>query len=137
MEKAPRTRRSVERTAASSVAPSPPAASSASMRCAITSVSVSDVRTCPAATSSARSAAWFSMMPLWMMATRPVQSRCGCAFDSSGWPWVAQRVWPMAAAWPWGAKRVSSPSRATEVVPPAARARQMAPSTTMATPAES
>ena len=36
------------------------------------------------------------MMPLWITATRPVQSRCGCALRSVGAPWVAQRVWPIA-----------------------------------------
>ena len=129
IEKAPRTRRSMKWTAASSVTPGP-AASSASMRCAITSVSVSDVRTWPAAFSSARSAAWFSMMPLWMMATRPVQSRCGCAFDSSGWPWVAQRVWPMAAAWPWGANgsaRPAGPPRSCRRPPGLAKWRRPPP----------
>ena len=65
------------------------------------------------------------MMPLWMMASRPVQSVCGWAFSAVGLPWVAQRVCPMAAAWPVGASRVSSASVATELVPPAARARQM------------
>ncbi len=35
------------------------------------------------------------MMPLWTMAMRPVQSRCGWAFLSVGAPCVAQRVWAM------------------------------------------
>ena len=82
------------------------------------------------------------MIPLWMRASRPVQSRWGWAFSTVGPPWVAQRVCPMAAACPVGASFVNSPSLATEFVPPAARARQTAfapsdPSTTMATPAES
>ena len=93
--------------------------------------------TCPSATRRAESSAWFSMIPLWMMAMRPVQSTWGWAFSAVGLPWVAQRVWPIAAAWPSGAAAVSSASAATEVVPPAARARQSAPSATMARPAES
>ena len=44
-----------------------------------------------------RSTAWFSMIPLWMMASRPVQSRWGWAFSGVGCPWVAQRVWPIPA----------------------------------------
>ena len=32
----------------------------------------------------ARSAWWFSTIPLWMTATRPAQSRCGWAFSSVG-----------------------------------------------------
>ena len=83
------------------------------------------------------------MMPLWIRASRPVQSTWGWAFSTVGPPWVAQRVCPMAAACPAGASAVSSASLATELVPPAARARQTeaagpsGPSTTMATPAES
>ncbi len=49
----------------------------------------------PRSASSARSAAKFSMMPLWTTATRPALSRCGWALASVGAPWVAQRVWPM------------------------------------------
>ena len=77
------------------------------------------------------------MIPLWMMAIRPVQSTCGCAFSVVALPWVAQRVCPMAAAWPAGADSVSLASLATESVPPAARDRQTFPSATMAIPAES
>ena len=47
------------------------------------------------ASSSARSSAKFSMMPLCTSATRPVRPRCGCALTSLGAPWVAQRVCPM------------------------------------------
>ena len=107
-------------------------------------MSVAETMVCPAASSSALSSAWFSMMPLWIRASRPVQSMWGWAFSTVGPPWVAQRVCPMAAACPVGAFSVSWASLATESVPPAARARQMvsepaapAPSTTMATPAES
>ena len=35
------------------------------------------------------------MMPLWMTATLPVTSVCGCALRSVGPPWVAHRVCPM------------------------------------------
>ncbi len=103
----------------------------------MTSVSVAEAKVCPVASSSARSSAWFSMMPLWISARRPVQSTWGWAFSSVGLPWVAQRVCPMAAAWPRGASAVLSPRVATEVVPPAARARHTSPSATRATPAES
>ena len=40
----------------------------------------------------ARSAWKFSMMPLWITATRPAQSRCGWALRSVGAPCVAHRV---------------------------------------------
>ena len=46
-------------------------------------------------TSSCFSAGKFSMMPLWITATRSRVSRCGWAFFSVGLPCVAQRVWPM------------------------------------------
>ena len=55
----------------------------------MTSVSVTEANVCPDETSSARSSAWFSMIPLWMRASRPVQSRWGWAFSSVGLPWVA------------------------------------------------
>ncbi len=80
----------------------------------------------PPATTSARSSAWFSMIPLWIRASRPVQSVWGWAFSSVGWPWVAQRVCPMAAAWPFGAPAVRSVNVASDVLPVAARARQTA-----------
>ena len=43
-----------------------------------------------------------------------MQSTCGWALVSVGWPWVAQRVWPMAAWTPdLGASEVRSASWAT------------------------
>ncbi len=60
----------------------------------MTSVSVSDLKTCPSRISSSRRAAWFSMIPLWMTAISPLQSQCGWALESVGSPWVAQRVCP-------------------------------------------
>ena len=45
--------------------------------------------------SSARSAAKFSMIPLCTSATRPAAPRCGWALRSLGAPWVAHRVCPM------------------------------------------
>ena len=69
--------------------------SSAASRCAAHSVSVSLANSTPVASSSARSLAKFSMMPLWITATRPSADRCGWALRSVGPPWVAQRVWPM------------------------------------------
>ena len=134
IEKDPRRRRNTDRVASAS---DNPPASWSSIRCTITSVSVPDVIVCPPATTSSRSDAWFSMIPLWISATRPVQSTCGCAFSSVGDPCVAQRVCPMAAAWPAGAEAVRSASVATDVLAVAARARQTPPSTTRATPAES
>src|ERR1039458_8592326 len=40
------------------------------------------------------------MMPLWMIAMLPEQSRWGWAFTASGAPWVGQRVWPMPEPMP-------------------------------------
>ena len=58
----------------------------------MTSVSVLEVNTWPACSSSRLSRAWFSMMPLWTTASVREQSACGWALASEGWPWVAQRV---------------------------------------------
>jgi len=136
MEKAPRTRPSAARVASASDSP---AAMCRSMRWAITSVSVAELMMWPPATRSARKAPWFSMIPLWTRARRPVQSRWGWAFSAVGWPCVAQRVWPMPAPWPTGGgwSVVSWDRSATERVPSAARTRQIPPSATSATPAES
>ncbi len=70
-------------------------ASSPASRWAAHSVSVSLANSTPSASSSARSRAKFSMIPLWITATRPLVDRCGWALRSVGPPWVAQRVWPM------------------------------------------
>ena len=35
------------------------------------------------------------MIPFWTTATAPELSVWGCAFLTSGLPWVAQRVWPI------------------------------------------
>ncbi len=75
--------------------PSRWAAVISSSRWATTSVSVSLVNSWPRSSSSALSELKFSMMPLWITATLPVQSRCGWALRSFGAPWVAQRVCPM------------------------------------------
>ena len=66
-----------------------------SSRCATTSVSVSEVITTPRSASSAVSSAKFSMIPLWMTATRPPADTCGWALTSVGPPCVAHRVWPI------------------------------------------
>ena len=87
---APTSLRAAMRTASSR---SPSYASS--IRCAMTSVSVSLLNSCPRPASSSFSAAKFSMMPLWTTAKRPEQSVWGCALRSLGRPWVAQRVCPM------------------------------------------
>ena len=72
-----------------------PLSKAAPSRCATTSVSVSLRISTPSASSSFRSTGKFSMMPLWMTATRPLTSVCGWALRSVGPPWVAQRVWPI------------------------------------------
>ena len=69
-----------------------PSRSACSIRCGTTSVSVSLVKACPAACSSSRRSAKFSMMPLCTTAMRPSQLVCGWALASLGRPWVAQRV---------------------------------------------
>ena len=86
--------------------------------------------------SSARSAAKFSMIPLWITATEPSADRCGWALRSVGPPWVAQRVcpMPMVAGGQRAARRAPSPGW------PACRpssAELSCPSATTATPAES
>ena len=52
----------------------------------MTSVSVADVMTWPSASSWVRSSAWFSIIPLWIRASRPEQSRWGWAFSGVGCP---------------------------------------------------
>src|SRR5579872_5211525 len=77
------------------------------------------------------------MIPLCTTATRPLQSTCGWALASVGWPWVAHRVWPMPElAWrrPPSAIRRRSDS---ERVPRAARARHSSEPDCTTTPAES
>ena len=105
-------------------------------------MSVAETSVWPAASSSVRSSAWFSMIPLWMRARRPVQSMWGWAFSAVGPPWVAQRVCPMAAACPVGASAVQLGQLGHRVRPagrpgPPDGAGTVGPSTTMATPAES
>ena len=103
---------------------------------AATSVSVSLSNAKPSASSSSFSSAKFSMMPLWMRASRPSSPRCGWAFRSVGPPWVAQRVWPMPVR-PW-CSGIASRSSASTCSLPARFAVSMTPSSsTIATPAES
>ena len=60
----------------------------------MTSVSVSELNSNPCCCRSARSSAWFSMMPLCTIATcSPLM--CGWALRSAGMPCVAQRVCAM------------------------------------------
>lgn len=111
-------------------------------------MSVSLVNWTPSASSSARSFAKFSMMPLWITATRPSGETCGWALRSVGPPWVAQRVWPMPVVpspMPMGleaqedgssaARSESTFSRLASL--PAFFSVSSSPSQTMATPAES
>jgi hypothetical protein len=51
-----------------------------------TSLSVSLANFTPAASNSPRSAAKFSMIPLWTTAIFPAASLCGCALRSVGLP---------------------------------------------------
>jgi hypothetical protein len=74
------------------------------------------------------------MMPLWMTTKRPASSVCGCALASVGWPWVAQRVWPIPTV-PGSGSR-SRISRNRESLPAALRT-STAPLCATATPAES
>ena len=97
-----------------------PPASSSSIRWARTSVSVSDTKAWPSATQLGGSSRWFSMMPLWTTARRPVQSRWGWAFSSvggRGWPSGCGRCRPARRP---GACDARSRSSATEWVPSAA-----------------
>ena len=103
---------------------------------AATSVSVSERKSTPSASSSFFSAWKFSMMPLWISASRSSSPpRCGWALPSVGPPWVAHRVCPMpvreaASGCASSAERrfSSLPARFSEVTPSAV---------TRATPAES
>ena len=108
-----------------------PARDSALTRCATTSVSVWVAKLWPCATSSARSARKFSMMPLWTSATPSLT--CGWALVSLGTPWVAQRVWPMPVTPPRGScleplgqadRACPAPAAARSGRPPAWRSRR-------------
>lgn len=114
---------------------SPQSPNRSASRCATTSVSVSDSSRCPRSASSSRSAAKFSMIPLWTTATRPALSRWGCALMSVGPPWVAHRVCPSPAEPAGSGCPTSSFSRLTSL--PAFLAVASSPSVSTATPAES
>ena len=138
-EKAPWTRARATRTPAAKPS-SGRSSMAASMRWASTSVSVSDSRWCPDATSSSLSSTWFSMIPLCTRANWAVQSTCGWAFPSVGPPCVAHRVWPIPAPEPRGAPSARLPRSSSDRVPLAARARHRpseASGPTRAIPAES
>src|SRR2546425_38064 len=104
-----------------------PFATCSSIRCASTSVSVSERNTWPRLVRAARSGPAFSMMPLWMSASVPPQSVCGCALTVLGAPCVAQRVWAMPA-WPAGSAAPSSFSSA--LILPGALCTSIRPSAT-------
>ena len=74
------------------------------------------------------------MMPLWITAILPLQSRCGWALRSVGAPWVAQRVWPIPTVPAGGTCSPSAPSSSESL--PARLTTASAPSRS-ATPAES
>src|SRR5690242_10144254 len=130
---APSSRRHTRRIA--SARSCPDGSYSSDSRCATTSVSVSERSSCPRASSSSRSDAKFSMIPLWMMATRESSSRCGCALRSFGAPCVAQRVWPMPTVLGDIGCSASTFSRFPSL--PARLRVSRCPSETTATPAES
>ena len=90
----PSRRRSTASTEATKSPAVSPCAYWRATRCTATSVSVSLANSTPAASSSRRSAAKFSMIPLWTTAILTAASLCGWALRSVGRPWVAQRVWP-------------------------------------------
>lgn len=69
----------------------------------MTSLSVSDKKVSPAASSSSFSCAKFSMMPLCTRANFP--HTCGCAFTSVGAPCVAHLVCPIPVSPARGAPR--------------------------------
>ena len=102
------------------------------MRCANSSVSVSELNLAPVDASSWRRARWFSMMPLWMTLIDP--TLCGWAFSSDGRPWVAQRVWPMPIV-PGAGSWIRRCSRFESL--PRHRTTRLAPSDHTDTPAES
>ena len=101
---------------------------------ATTSVSVSETKLHPSASSRRLSVRKFSMMPLWMRATRPRLSRMGWALRSEGAPWVAQRVWPRPKLPSTGSASSLATSRPSF---PSAFTVASSPSRTTTTPAES
>src|SRR5579885_925956 len=126
----PSTRARAARTAP---ARSAPPAMSCSIRWARTSLSVSERSSWPAETSSSPSSTWFSMIPLWMRASRPVQSVWGWALRSVGPPWVAQRVCPIPVE-----ARGAPPTAPTSAASlPARRRTHTRSPSTRATPDES
>ena len=87
------------------------------------------------ASSSARSSAKFSMIPLCTSATRRASPVCGWAFTSFGAPWVAHRVWPMPVVLAGSGGSAIAFSRFASL--PARLSVASAPSATSAIPAES
>src|SRR5918992_2405960 len=75
------------------------------------------------------------MIPLWITASRPVQSRWGWAFRSVGRPWVAHRVCPIRLS---PRSAVSEPRACSSTSSfPAFRTTWTSPPSSTATPAES
>src|SRR5215468_2431464 len=102
------------------------------IRCASTSLSVSDTNSAPSAISLARNSSAFSMIPLWTTATGP--TICGCALMSFGSPCVAHLVCPMPGP-PLNRAGRLDPSPATRVL--ALCTRRPPERFTTASPAES
>ena len=96
-------------------------------------MSVSELNAAPSATSAALSWAKFSMIPLWISATRPDGSVCGWELASLGSPCVAQRVWPRPEV---PGSGVSAPSRLASL-PERFTTASGAPGRPTTTPAES
>ncbi len=95
-------------------------------------MSVSERNLTPCASSSWRTATWFSMMPLWTTAMGPAE--WGWALTSLGRPWVAQRVWPMPVE-PWRVRFSRASLSFTSL--PCVRTISMLLPSWMAMPAES
>src|SRR5262245_51348314 len=102
------------------------------IRCASTSLSVSETNSAPSAISLARNSSAFSMIPLWTTATGP--TICGCALMSFGSPCVAHLVCPMPGP-PLNRAGRLDPSPATRVL--ALCTRRPPERFTTASPAES
>ena len=98
-------------------------------------MSVSERCSNPAACSSARSRAKFSMIPLCTSATRSSGPRCGCALASLGAPWVAQRVCPIPVVDSGSGLSTIAFSRLASL--PARLSEEIDPSAITAMPAES
>ncbi len=100
----------------------------------MTSVSVSELKCAPSASSATFRSAQFSTMPFITTCTRPESSSCGWQLASVTRPWVAQRVCPMPLTAPLALPLIRS--RSWERLP-TARTDRTVPSVISDRPAES